>query len=217
MDWTLANQRATAAWEFSTAAVDTLDLRTGLRVETGPWQGTVIGALPAIMPPSSPASIETYVRGPDLVTTHPATAERPTRVQLYWRRWHELPQNISAVFELIVSVQTHLLDSDPTVVIESRVPNCTGASLLDEYAELMIGNRHLLVLPHPQDGTDFELLTETADEIPILRHRLFRDRLEKGVILRGRLLFVWSNDGVDADALQACTDRFNFAEPVLTA
>lgn len=217
MSWTLANHKATALWDTTNVTVDTLDLRKGLRIDSGPWQGSAIGALPALMPTNSPASIETYVRGSDLVTTHPATTERPTRVQLYWRRWSEVPQNISAVFELIVSVQTHLLDSDPTVIIESRVPNSTNAFVIDEYAELMVGQQHLLVLPYPQDGTEFELTKDTADSIPILRHTLFRGRLEKGVILRGRLLFVWSNAGVDADALQECTDRFNFAEPVLTA
>lgn len=217
MDWIVTNLQARAAWEITTATVDTLDLRKGLYIDDGPWQGTTIGALPAILPANSPASIETYVRGTDLVTTQPATPERPTRVQVYWRRWHDLPQQISAALEMIISVQTHLLDSDPTVVVESCVPAGTFACTYDDYAELMVGQRHLLVLPHPQDGTEFELIQETTDGVPLLRHTLFRDRLEKGVILRGRLLFVWSNAGLDADALQACTDRFNFSEPVLTA
>jgi len=217
MDWKLANHLASAAWELTNATIDTLDLRKGLQIDSGPWQGSAIAALPAMMPSNSPASIETYVRGSDLVTTHPATAERPTRVQLYWRRWHELPAQISAALELIISVQTHLLDSDPTVVLESRVPAGAVANTDDERAELMVGQQHLLVLPHPQDATEFELIQNTADGIPLLRHKLFRNRLEKGVILRGRLLFVWSKDSLDANALQECTDRFKFAEPVLTA
>ena len=142
-----------------------------------------------------PASVETYVRGTDLVTTHPATTERPTRVQLYWRRWHDVPASISAVLELIVSVQTHLLDSDPTVVIESRVPTGNFCVCHDEYAELMVEQRHLLVLPHPQDGTEFELIQNTPDGIPLCDTHSFEIDSEKGVILRGRLLFVWSNDG----------------------
>ncbi len=150
MDWKLANHLASAAWEPTNATIDTLDLRKGLHIDCGPWQGSAIAALPAMMPSNSPASIETYIRGNDLVTTHPATAERPTRVQLYWRRWRELPAQISAALELIVSVQTHLLDSDPTVILESRVPAATFASVTDDYAELMVGQEHLLVLPHPK-------------------------------------------------------------------
>jgi hypothetical protein len=133
------------------------------------------------------------------------------------RRWHELPAQISAALELIVSVQTHLLDSDPTVVIETHMPVGTIACAYDQYAELIVGKQHLLVLPHPQDGTEFDLIQNTPDGIALLRHKLFRNRLEKGVILRGRLLFVWSNDSLDSGVLQECIDRFKYAEPVLTA
>jgi hypothetical protein len=217
MDWKLVNYQASISWGLTMASVDTLDLRKGLRIENGPWQGTAIAAIPALLPAKSPASIETYVRGSDLVTTHPATAERPTRVQVYWRRWHDLSESISAALELIVSVQTHLLDSDPTVVLETMALHGSHARTHADYAELISDERHLLVLPHPHDDTKFEMVQNSADGFSILRHKLFQNRLEKGVILRGRLLFVWSDDGLDADALQNCAERFRYSEPMLTA
>lgn len=215
MDWTLVEHRACGSWNETTAVVDTLDLRTGLALQVGPWQGSTIGALPAITPTANAASIETYVRGTDLVTTHPATNTRPTRVQLYWRRWQELPESISAAIELIASVQTHLLDSDPSLVIESRLPLAEKALQTDGVTEIQAGSSQLLILTHPHDATEVEL--QHSDSGTIARHTLFRRRLEKGVILRGRLLFVWSDHGVAADALQECTNRFNFSEPMLTA
>ncbi len=217
MDWKLVEHRATAHWGETTAVVDTLDLRSGLSIPNGPWQGSNIGTLPKMAPPINPASVESYVRGTDLVTTHPATTKRPTRVQLYWRRWGDLPAKITAVVELIASVQTHLLDSDPTLVIECRLPTATKLSVFDEYSEVLVENRHLLVLTKPEDGIEAELIETQPRDTSILRHTLFRQRLEKGVILRGRMLFVWSNDGLDADALQECTNRFNSSEPMLTA
>ena len=218
MDWTLVEHRASGTWGDTTALIDTLDLRTGLSIQSGPWQGSSIGALPAITPTNNAASIETYVRGTDLVTTHPATNTRPTRVQLYWRRWHELPAKVSAAIELIASVQTHLLDSDPTLMIETRFPTATGALHFDDSIEVLADSRHLLILQHPQDGTETELLKiPDGSRGALTRHTLFRRRLEKGVILRGRLLYIWSDQGVDADSLQECTDRFNFSEPLLTA
>jgi hypothetical protein len=215
MDWTLIEHRASGNWGDTTALVDTLDLRSGLAFKTGPWQGTSIGALPAITPTNNPASIETYVRGMDLVTTHPATSSRPTRVQLYWRHWQDLPASITAVVELIASVQTHLLDSDPTLVIESRIPNSANSSQTDGVTDIHSGTGQLLILAHPHDETEIDL--QASDSSVRIKHTLFRSRLEKGVILRGRLLFVLGDQGVDAEALQECADRFYSSEPMLTA
>jgi hypothetical protein len=212
MDWTLVEHRASASWGETKAAVDTLDLRTGLALQTAPWHGASIGALPAITPT---ASIETYVRGTDLVTTHPATNARPTRIQLYWRRWHGLPASVAAAVELIASVQTHLLDSDPSLVIESRVPQANKALQTEGVTEIQAGSSQLLILTHPHDATEVEL--QTSDASAAVQHILFRRRLEKGVILRGRLLFVWSDQPVAADELKECADRFKFSEPMLTA
>lgn len=215
MDWTLDEHRAHGAWGNTTALIDTLDLRTGLLIQSGSWQGSSLGALPAITPANNAASIETYVRGTDLVTTHPATSTRPTRVQLYWRRWHELPASVAAVVELIASVQTHLLDSDPTLVIESHIAKCVKSEQTDGATHLQGDTSQMLILVHRNDETEVQL--QPADTNVAIKHTLFRSRLEKGVILRGRLLFVLGDQSVTDEALQECADRFYSSEPMLTA
>lgn len=217
MDWKLVDYRATATWAGSTASVDTLNLRAGLTIESGNWQGSVIGALPAMQPSSSPASVETYVRGADLVTTHPATTERPTRVQLYWRRWHGLPTSISAALELIVSVQTHLLDSDPALVLESRFNQACAELSSVGMVEVTQGENCALILTDPQDATQTEFLRE-PDALAncVVRHTLFRQRLEKGVILRGRLLYCWSDQALTSQVAAEFQARFLSTEPMLT-
>jgi len=218
MDWNLVEHRATASWTDTTAIVDTLDLRTGLKVGNGAWQGSTIGSLPALQPASSPASVESYVRGTDLVTTHPATKDRPTRVQLYWRRWHDLPSSKATVLELIVSVQTHLLDSDPALVIESRFPQGHEAACDAGKSEVADGTKLALILTHPDESVETELVREGgATGGCCVRHTLFRQRLEKGVILRGRLLFCLSSQKLDSNALDEIQTRFLCAEPILTA
>ncbi len=218
MNWDLVEHRATATWADTTAIVDTLDLRSGLAVDSGAWQGTAIGALPAMQPASSTASVETYVRGTDLVTTHPATKERPTRVQLYWRRWHDLPSQFAAVFELIVSVQTHLLDSDPTIVIESRFPDTILVEIEEDTCKVSLPERQLIIFTHPQDAADIQLIQDKKFSGPChISHTLFRQRLEKGVILRGRMLFCLSSQKLDLESLDEVQSRFLSAEPILTA
>lgn len=218
MNWNLVEHQATATWADTSAIVDTLDLRNGLTVGSGAWQGSTIGALPTIQPASSAASVETYVRGADLVTTHPATKERPTRVQLYWRRWHDLPSSKAAVLELIVSVQTHLLDSDPALVIESRFSRGQDATCIDGKCEVTEGTSLALILTHPNDAVEIEMLREPGSPAGCLvRQTLFQRRLEKGVILRGRVLFCWSSEKLESEAVEQIQNRFVKAEPILTA
>ena len=213
MDWNLVEHQATATWADTTVSVNTLDLRSGLRIGGGHWQGSMLGALPALSPASSPASVETYVRGADLVTTHPATVERPTRVQLYWRRWRDLPAGTAAIVELIVSAQTHLLDSDPSLVLEHRFPGAIQLQRSEHSSQVTLGDGQLLIFTHSADATE----TELADSNSEVRHTLFRRRLEKGVILRGRLLIAWSDCGFVQESRQQLEARFCHAEPMLTA
>jgi hypothetical protein len=216
-DWILVEHRARGSWDTTAALVDTLDLRSGLSIQAGAWRGASLGMLPSILPTKNTDSVETYVRGTDLVTTHPATVERPTRVQLYWRRWHDVPQEAAAVCELVVSVQTHLLDSDPTLVIESRFVGAQDLLQLDGASEVNLGGNQAIILTHPNDAAETELIRgSNSNPGFVVRNTLFRQRLEKGVILRGRLLFAWSEQKLSAAAREALSARFIHAEPVLT-
>lgn len=64
---------------------------------------------------------DVYVRGTDLVVTYAATPNRPTRVQVYWRAYSTSASagGKALTVDLQVSVQTHLLDSNPALSASS--------------------------------------------------------------------------------------------------
>ncbi len=83
------------------------------------------------------AGVDFFVRGGDLVATYEETPEHPLRAQIYWRLLPIAESATPAVevpvaaFELIASVQTHLLDKDPALSVESRLPKAALRRLLD--------------------------------------------------------------------------------------
>jgi hypothetical protein len=61
---------------------------------------------------------ESYIRGSDLVTTYAKTPPYHVAPQAYWRAsW--IPEWTAVKLELVLSVQTDLLDSQPQCTIES--------------------------------------------------------------------------------------------------
>lgn len=175
--------------------------------------------LPAIPPTDASGLLERYVRGGDLVATYTDRPAPQTRSQIYWRvNSHERLGAIAAI-ELVASVQTSLLDACPQFSARSQMlageayrlidgEQGTFVSVVPPSAEADPDNQpgaphcYLFRLPgrqysyaemiHPAEsqathwdgwlhGTEFRLQ---------LRHELFGDRLEKGVILRARVLGV---------------------------
>lgn len=66
---------------------------------------------------------ESYVRGDDLVASYQATDKWPFSPQLYWRANSLRAVNgVLASASLLVSVQTHLLDTMPQMAVSSLVP-----------------------------------------------------------------------------------------------
>src|SRR3954463_12575144 len=67
---------------------------------------------------------ESYVRGHDLVASYLATEDWPFSPQLYWQA-NSLRRvdGVLASASLLVSVQTHLLDTVPQIAVTSLVPN----------------------------------------------------------------------------------------------
>lgn len=173
--------------------------------------------LEPIEPPGEAGAVEHYVRGGDLVATYANQPAADMRSQAYWRAAsHERAGAIAAI-ELVLSVQTSLLDSSPRIFTYSRilageasrltkreggsfvniVPPA-GAADPDDIPEApqcylfrLPGRQYSYVeMVHPDDsrnsswdgwlhGTDYRLE---------LRHELFSETLEKGVILRARVL-----------------------------
>jgi hypothetical protein len=175
--------------------------------------------LPPIPAGEAARAAERYTRGGDLVVTYNDRPAPQMRSQIYWRAASHERQGAIAAIGLVASVQTSLLDSCPLFAARSQLLAAEAfrlndtekgtftnlvppSSEADPDSEPTAPHCYLFRLPgrqysyaemiHPADtqfsswdgwlhGTDFRLQ---------LRHELFADRLEKGVILRARVLGV---------------------------
>jgi hypothetical protein len=154
---------------------------------------------------------ELYVRECDLVATF--TKKQPDQVtpQIYWRtRLHRSP--LAVQIEMILSVQTDLLDSMPETTVQSvgvgsRLFHARGLAGEEEVREITAANlgetipggtanEHLFLFRNESLGLSYAEMVHPSDfvsgrvapEPP--RHvisTLFPERLEKGVIRRGRV------------------------------
>jgi hypothetical protein len=165
------------------------------------------------------ASAEHYVRGGDLVATYPDRPAEQLRTQVYWRAGTHPRDGAIAAIELVVSVQTALLDSCPKIAIASHLHASEALRMTDSQSgaftsivppsgeadpDGIAGAPHcyLFRLPgrqysyiemiHPADvqNSNWDGWLHGAHYRLQLRHELFADRLEKGVILRARVLGV---------------------------
>jgi hypothetical protein len=182
-------------------------------------------------PPEQLADV--YIRGQDLVATYVETAQRPVRPQLYWRALRELQASEGfPALELIISTQTQLLDSDPTLIVASEFPageilqladaetgrfqllDCQAAPVLTpaQSAGLVIARPaaapfSLMLCSFPTDFEHAELTPASTGSCR-LAYRLFSRFLEKGVILRGRLRIAFVPRECDQQAALACYQDF---------
>jgi hypothetical protein len=185
-----------------------------------------------------PAAVEEYVRGGDLVATYADCPAPQLRSQIYWRAMSHRTDGAIAAIELMVSVQTSLLDSSPSLATRSTL-SVDGAVRLSsaDGAESIAGGMASCCLYRLAE-TPFSYLEmvhpaqsrESASAVPSaagargdaaskhieLRHQLFPERLEKGVILRARVLGVFLDRQGDSEAAAHHYTAFLAAEPPLT-
>ena len=179
------------------------------------WQGSPIpGArLLQVHRPRAEAVqqlVDAYVRGPDLIAAYESRLGGAVAMQLAWRfrDWADLGL---AGLELIVSVQTDLLDDDPELALASELPCCEVWQAGDSQATTLrraggsepdsrgpcLGAGLFAYRFTNSPGSYLEMLQPTdlgrADCEPGTapgtvrsRWRLFEERLEKGVIRRAR-------------------------------
>ncbi len=176
---------------------------------------------PSPPPPSTGETvIDAYIRGEDLVVTYAQTASRTVRPQVYWRGIAPAPQ-VSGV-ELIVSMQTSLLDSSPVLSIETHWP--AAETLIRQHdggwktcgpGETTVSAEPPAVfLFRPADAAfSYAELIFPADfrgavvSPGSLRYQLFPEFLEKGVIRRARLQGVWLPREHDGALATKCYER----------
>lgn len=215
-EWQLHDRRATLRGPSFSATVDLANPASG-------WQQVlaqscaIAGKFLSLRSPrglfgEQERLTETYVRGSDLIATYEERPERPLRPQVYWRTLDEAAAPSGAGIEVIFSMQTHLLDSDPGIVCETELA-------VDQVLALPNGGAGFQIVPdqgaqdrpldagtilfritgealtfatlvHPGDWLGGTIATRrVAQDRGIARHQflLFGERLEKGVIRRVRL------------------------------
>lgn len=180
------------------------------------WQGAPVEGCFALLATAGEnydrQLLERHVRGCDLVDVFPKSAQGISP-EAYWRATSQ-PEQGAVQLELIYSKHTDLLDSNPqstivTQVTGTRVFRCSNLKS-GQFSELHLApdpgvlfqaeaSRESLVLfrdkarnltyaemVHPTDFVSTQLLTNDQRE-RIATSVLFAERLEKGVIRRGRI------------------------------
>jgi len=233
------------------AVVDPLDPAAGLhrlRVDAQPLPELhpLRVELPPVEARHAPPDVDFYVRGGDLIATYAHRPERAMRAQIYWRAASRTGPRAIAAVELLVSVQTSLLDSCPKLATRSDVaarevfqltdperaafesvgPPSTRAALASQsgrsscYLFRLPGAKYSYAeMVNPADAQQSQL-SVPLDEGELrahLAHELFAERLEKGVILRARVLGVLlDRDGDQAAAAEHYAAFLNEPPPLTT-
>ncbi len=178
--------------------------------------------------------IDGYVRALDLIATYAQTEDRTAQVQYDWR-W--LPEETFGGIEVLLSVQTSLLESRPGLQTQSLFGHATVGCLTTTMDFQSIGHSTMvrddrgtgvfLIRPqdhptlsyvemiHPSDFVQADLRFG-CDGVELL-YQLFPDSLEKGVIRRARIQAFWLPRS--GDEKLAC-ERYNqlvSSAPRLTA
>ena len=187
----------------------------GVRFTVATWQGELsdaFGVLITAGPGPRPAALhvaERYVRGWDYVVSYARTAEYHFAPQFYWRASLH-PAESAAQVEMIMSVQTDLLDSHPEATVSSLVLGSrlfqAAALRLDAFEEatpvasLRAGQsrEHLFVFRSEELGVSYAQMVHPSDFVSaeigshdasprVVTTTLFPESLEKGVIRRARI------------------------------
>lgn len=201
--------------------------------------------IPAFMPDHAIPRLESYTRGNDVSVTYQEGEEWPVRVDAVWRALPSIvaPAEVLAAVDLILSVRTDLLDTRPELAVRSTLPAAQVLRLIDASSgrgQVWRSSRDLAPTISAQEGpgclvfrlpgerlsyvemvhpADFQRsdLASGAGQDPsvVVRHRLFTERLEKGVILRARVRGAVVAQHLDLDAAASLYAAFAVTDPPL--
>jgi hypothetical protein len=182
---------------------------------------------------------ESYVRGNDLVASYSAIDAWPFSPQLYWRANSlRAVHGVLASASLLVSVQTHLLDTVPQIAVTSLVPNeelllvtvngsQSSAARIDSSQTIPSTNEDCCVVSRMRGATlsyieimpagDFHAINLRAEGAGVaFEWRLFAEFLEKGVIRRARIHGAIVPRDNDVEIAAACCKAIDGLELPLT-
>lgn len=207
--WNINGAVATATLGAYQVSVDAADPSRGVQwTSTAPkrLQGCTLQFKPPRSSQTAPVLADLYVRGSDLVATYEQLPGAEVQPQLYWRLMENAELDAVGV-QLLISMQTSLLQSEPRCTVESQLPGVRTA----------IWNWNEKAWWGTETGKDFNLVSqpssrgfvtwfsapqETNSYLEIiypddqvsqqvkLGHSeacFFAEHLEKGVIRRGRI------------------------------
>jgi len=237
--WQLADYSASLSLPSFAAQVNVLEPWRGLLAPK--WFNTDLPSLVSVLQVDARELIapnrlplDVYERGPDIVATYAPSEGRNVQTQIYWRATEPQCGGPAAGVELIISAQTHLLDSRPGLSTTSTLPAGSVFQLTDDAAQLeelsfdgtmkhdfSPAQRTTLFLfrpwgatfsyvemIHPTDfaGASIELRGENLFR---LTNHLFPERLEKGVIRRARVFGVFLSQVSDLRCAMAAYREFS--------
>lgn len=183
---------------------------------------------------------EAYVRGDDLVASYTPASGWPFSPQLYWRADPlRSVEGVLSSISILVSVQTHLLDTCPQIGVASQLPcgevlTLAIRSSASPRIELVHGDRTIssgseirCIVTRPRTWpisyveimapSDFHDVAVRPDANgSSIEWRLFADFLEKGVIRRAQVHAAFLPRENDIEHAVACCDATQRLELPLT-
>lgn len=214
-DWQIENQHATGSARAFHAKLDLAHPERGLesaQIAAIPAPAPLLAIAPTENASSWPAKLsDAYVRGHDLVTTYSGADAWPFSPTIYWSA-DEVQSTSEAIasLRLMISIQTHLLDTHPRLDVRTSLPadevvmiSLVGDDVLVDSHGEGVQNRDpravacALVWRFSGAAVSYAELMPTSDFYEFIidrgagaigsRWRLFGEFLEKGVIRRARL------------------------------
>jgi hypothetical protein len=183
--WQLAKLGAVVELNHVSVRLDAARPECGLTWTWPDSSGPTLDILGVEFPQSAAVRLEDlYAREDDLVATYLEQGHQRRRWLVYWRVRRDLPS--PAAVELQISAQTELLDVDPQLVVSSRL---VGGEVIAAGAAASEPGYLRARLSRQWDCLQAAQPLTGLDRGTLIAHRLFLDRLEKGVLLRSRVVF----------------------------
>jgi hypothetical protein len=161
---------------------------------------------------------DAFARGHDLVAVYAQDEPQSFQWQVYWRATTPEPQVV--LIDVILSLQTPLLESFPRVITQSRLPTGEAKELPGEGDCLVLRptacDWSYAEMTHPKDRGILEL-TPYRDGGLCIERRLGGQFLEKGVIRRLRLRGAFLPRKDDLDRAAGYLEQLAMETPPLTA
>jgi hypothetical protein len=212
--WTLTDHVAHAARHVRDASID-LDRPTdGIAVAS---RAAEADHLLGIDLRSAARLAERWSRGADVTAVYETTDARRLRATAMWRLDSAAPalSREIAVWELVISAQTSLLESDSSLAVVSRVAATDLVTIGAGGVLARRGDRtSALIIVHPDDLK--KVSYEHRAGRGTITCWLFSSAVEKGVLLRSRVLAAIGPAEGDNHWAAAIAETFATSPPMLT-